>query len=178
MKVNKQIENLEIKKIEIIRSLDSLKEKFLENEKISSYFKNEYIKNFDSLEARLLQLNFNNISDITKLYTLYKEFNELEERINKQFNTSYTMWNINFNKKLFYIIIPLFITLAIELQNHYLNNVSIDENIKNIVLNILIVLNYTNDNIIVEQTRQFIEDFVNTNIIDLGKNIHTIVFQS
>ena len=48
MKVNKQIENLEIKKIEIIRSLDSLKEKFLENEKISSYFKNEYIKNFDS----------------------------------------------------------------------------------------------------------------------------------
>ena len=79
------IKDLQIKKIEIIYSIDVLKEKLLKSS-IPTYFIETYLKQLNDLESKLLRLNFDMIDDISKLHILYKQFEIIHEEINKKFN--------------------------------------------------------------------------------------------
>ena len=156
------IKDLQIKKIEIIYSIDVLKEKLLKSS-IPTYFIETYLKQLNDLESKLLRLNFDMIDDISKLHILYKQFEIIHEEINKKFNTKYNICNINFNKRLFYTTIPFLITLLFQLYNDKKNVLFIDY-IRFIITNIYIILENTINEVVLESTKIFIKKLIKSNI--------------
>jgi len=156
------IKDLEIKKIEIIRSIDVLKEK-IKKSSISLYFTEIYLEKLNNLESNLLRLNFDMIDNVSKLYLLYKEFGDIQGEINKKFNTEYHMWNINFNRRLFYTTIPFLIVLLFQLYNDK-QNVSFIDYIILIISNIYIIFQNTINEVVLESTKTFVINLINLNI--------------
>jgi len=157
--INTGIKDIEIKRIEILRSIDTLKNKLIKSD-IQFYFIEEYLEQLNNLEAELIKLDFYTIENVSKLYVIYKHFGYIQEDINKKFKTNYNTWNVNFNKRLFYIIIPFLITLLYQLYNDKQNILFIDY-IRLIISNIYIIFQNTINDVVLESTKNFIKNFIN-----------------